>query len=209
MPERRSITVAAVALLMALWLAMMLAGTGAVDLALLNALYVAPRPALRMAASSITLLGQWQAVVLISVIAAIWLLYRRHIRSALLLLAVTLVGRLLVELQKIGVHRQRPGIEHLVEVKSLSFPSAHSANSMILLLSLALIAAPPQHRRWAVPAALAGTFCVGISRPMLGVHWPSDVIGGWSFGAAWVLAMLAIAERWPSRSDNRSANRRP
>ena len=201
-------TVAAVALLITLWLVMMLAGTGPVDLTLLNAVYAAPRPELRAAASTVTLLGQWQAVILISVLAAAMLLYFRRVRSAVLLLAITLSGRVLVELQKIGVHRQRPELEHLVEVKSLSFPSAHSANSMILLLSLALIAAPERHRRWAVGAALAGTFCVGISRPMLGVHWPSDVIGGWSFGAAWVLAMLAIAERWPGTSDSRSANRR-
>jgi undecaprenyl-diphosphatase len=192
-------TVAAVAILMAIWLLMMLQGTGAVDLAVLDMLYSANRPVVRAAASILTLLGQWQSVVLISVIAAAWLLYRRKVRSALLLLAVTLLGRALVELQKVGVHRQRPELEHLVEVRSLSFPSAHSANSMILLLSLALIAAPTGHRRWAVIAALAGTFLVGITRPILGVHWPSDVIGGWSFGAAWVLAMLAVAERWPAR----------
>lgn len=208
MADRRSMTVAAVASLMTLWLAAMLVGTGALDLALLNALYSAQRPFVRAAASTITLLGQWQVVVLLSVIAAAGLLYSGKARSALLLLAVTLIGRLLVELQKIGVHRQRPELEHLVDVKSLSFPSAHSANSMILLLSLALIAAPERHRNWAVPTALAGSFCVGISRSMLGVHWPSDVIGGWSFGAAWVLAMLAVADRWPARDPNRSANRR-
>jgi undecaprenyl-diphosphatase len=184
---------------MALWLLMMVQGTGALDLAVLDMLYSANRPVVRAAASILTLLGQWESVVLISVIAAAWLLYRRKVRSALLLLAVTLLGRALVELQKVGVHRQRPELEHLVEVRSLSFPSAHSANSMILLLSLALIAAPTGHRRWAVLAALAGTFLVGITRPILGVHWPSDVIGGWSFGAAWVLAMLAVAERWPAR----------
>ena len=196
-------TVAAVAMLMALWLLMMLQGTGSLDLVALNALYSANRPVVRAAASILTLLGQWQSVILISVIAAAWLLYRRKVRSALLLLAVTLLGRALVELQKVGVHRQRPELEHLVEVRSLSFPSAHSANSMILLLSLALIAAPQGHRRWAVIAALAGTFLVGITRPILGVHWPSDVIGGWSFGAAWVLAMLAVAERWPARDKPR------
>ena len=201
MAERRSMTVAAVALLMALWLLMMLLGTNPLDLAVLNALYSANRPLVRAAASTVTLLGQWQVVILASVVAAACLLYLRKVRSAVLLLAVTLTGRVLVELQKIGVHRQRPELEHLVAVKSLSFPSAHSANSMILLLSLALIAAPERHRGWAVIAALTGTFLVGITRPILGVHWPSDVIGGWSFGAAWVLAMLAIAERWPARDN--------
>ena len=72
---------------------------------------------------------------------------------------------------------------------------------MILLLTLALLAPPREHRWWTVPLALFGTFCVGISRPMLGVHWPSDVIGGWSFGAAWVLAMVAVAERWPAKRE--------
>ncbi len=62
--------------------------------------------------------------------------------------------------------------------------------------------ARPRMRRAAVAAALVVTFVVGISRPMLGVHWPSDVVGGWSFGAAWVLAMIALAERWPARDEN-------
>ena len=160
----------------------------------------AHRPALRDAALIVTLFGNWQAVILLSLIAAVWLLYRKKVRSALLLLSVTLLGRGLVEMQKFGINRLRPDeLEHLVPVKSLSFPSAHAANSMILLLSLATIAAPRDQRWWAVPAALAGTFLVGISRPLLGVHWPSDVVGGWAFGAAWVLVMLALAERWPAR----------
>ena len=113
---------------------------------------------------------------------------------------MTLLGRGLIEIQKFGINRLRPDeLEHLVPVKSLSFPSAHAANSMILLLSLATIAAPRDQRWWAVPTALAGTFLVGISRLLLGVHWPSDVVGGWAFGAAWVLVMLALAERWPAR----------
>ena len=92
--------------------------------------------------------------------------------------------------------RRRPADhEHLVEVQSLSFPSAHSANSMIVFL--ALVVAPARHRKLAVLLAVAGSMIIGISRPMLGVHWPSDVIGGWSFGAAWVLTMLGLAERWP------------
>jgi len=202
MPSRGRLTSLLVALLTALWLVMMLLGAGAADRWLLGHLYSAHYPLLRGAATSVTVFGNWQAVILFSVIAVFWLLYRKKYRSALLLISVTLLGRSLVEIQKFGIHRLRPSeLEHLVPVNSLSFPSAHAANSMILLLSLAMIAAPREQRWWAVPAALAGTFLVGISRPMLGVHWPSDVVGGWSFGAAWVLAMLAIAERWPAREE--------
>ena len=207
MPRRGTLTAILVALLATLWLAMMLLGAGVEDRLLLHQLYAADRPAVREIARFVTLFGNWQAVILLSIIAALWLLYRQQYRSALLLISVTLLGRALVESQKVGINRLRPDeLEHLVPVKSLSFPSAHAANSMILFLSLAMIAAPRDQRWWAVPAALIGTFIVGISRPMLGVHWPSDVVGGWAFGAAWVMAMLAIAKRWPA-GEERPARR--
>ena len=204
MPGRPMTTAIGVAALALLWLCMMLLGAGDTDRALLNGLYAVHRPALRAAAEFVTLFGNWQATVSFSLIAALWLLWRGKRRSALLLLSITLLGRALVSVQKVGIARLRPDdLEHLVPVKSLSYPSGHAANSMILLLSLAIIAAPRELRWWAVPAALAGTFLVGISRPMLGVHWPSDVVGGWAFGAAWVMAMLALAERWPTRKNAR------
>jgi membrane-associated phospholipid phosphatase len=84
----------------------------------------------------------------------------------------------------------------LAQVHYQSFPSGHAANSMIVYLGLSLLAADdPEHRRWAVAAALLLTFLIGLSRPMLGVHWPSDVVAGWSFGALWLLLVLAIGER--------------
>ena len=190
-----------VAVLAGLWLAMMVGGTGPVDLAALDGLYAGDHPWVRGFMQSFTLLGNWPAVIGLSLLAALWLLATAHPRSALLLLGITLIGRALVELQKLGVHRMRPdAAEHLVSVKSLSFPSAHAANSMILWLTLALILPRPKWRPAAVGAALAISFAVGISRPMLGVHWPSDVIGGWAFGAAWVLAMIDLANRWPARN---------
>ena len=78
---------------------------------------------------------------------------------------------------------------------------------MILLLAFTIIAVPEHQRRWAVAIALILSFCVGMTRPMLGVHWPSDVVGGWAFGAVWVLVMVALAERWPARRRRRSARR--
>ena len=197
----------AVAVLAALWLAMMVGGTGAADQWLLATLYVGKASWVGDFLASFTLLGNWQAVVGLSLIAAIWLA-TGHRRRALLLLGITLVGRGLVEALKLGVHRTRPeASDHLVPVYSLSFPSAHAANSMILWLTLALLLPRREWRPAAVVAALLISFAVGISRPMLGVHWPSDVIGGWSFGAAWVLAMIALTERWPAREEKAVAKR--
>ena len=147
-----------------------------------------------------TLLGNWPTVVGVSVAAAAWLVATGHRRAALLLLGITLIGRLLVEGIKLGVHRARPdAVDHLVAVYSLSFPSGHSANSMIVYLGIALLAFDnPQHRRpAAIAAALLLTFLIGLSRPMLGVHWPSDVIAGWAFGAVLAAgdARSAVARR--------------
>ena len=198
----------AVAVLAALWLAMMVGGTGVADQWLLAALYVGKGSRLGDFLASFTLLGNWQAVVGLSLIAAIWLLSTGHRRRALLLLGITLLGRGLVEALKIGIHRIRPDAsEHLVPVYSLSFPSAHAANSMILWLTLALLVPRREWRPAAIVVALLISFAVGLSRPMLGVHWPSDVIGGWSFGAAWVLAMIALTERWPAREEKVVAKR--
>ena len=200
MTGRRRKTTIAVAGLAALWLAMLIAGAGPVDRTLLNALYVAGEPQLRAFMQSFTLLGNWPAVIGFSLGAALWLALARDPRAALLLLGITLGGRVLVEVQKLAVNRLRPDlIEHLVPVKSLSFPSAHAANSMILWLAIALLLPRREWRPAAIVAALLTTLAVGISRPMLGVHWPSDVIGGWAFGAAWVLAMIDLANRWPAR----------
>jgi undecaprenyl-diphosphatase len=52
--------------------------------------------------------------------------------------------------------------------------------------------------RWRGPAvagAILLSLLIGASRVMLGVHWPSDVIGGWSFGLLWVVLTLRLAER--------------
>jgi undecaprenyl-diphosphatase len=131
-------------------------------------------------------------------LAAFWLMFRRHFGLALLLLVTTGTGRALVILEKIYLARLRPEENlRLVEVSDLSFPSGHAGNSMMVFLCLALLLPQePAHKRRAVAAALLLTFLVGLSRPMLGVHWPSDVVGGWAFGAMWVLLIFSAAERF-------------
>jgi membrane-associated phospholipid phosphatase len=194
--QRRNLTIWGAAALAALWLVMMLTGTDPADHMLLHMLYAADRPELRPWAILLTGLGSWKVLIVLTLIGALWLLYRREVRSAVMLLSITFIGRALVDLQKYGIGRLRPEDQvHLVPVKSLSFPSGHAGNTMIVFLSLALLVPPQRFRKTAVLVALAASAAIGITRPMLGVHWPSDVVGGWAFGAAWVLLSLAAAER--------------
>jgi undecaprenyl-diphosphatase len=83
-----------------------------------------------------------------------------------------------------------------VVVKTSSFPSGHATSSMIFYTVIALtLTAKSRWHRPAVAGAILLSLLIGLSRVMLGVHWPSDVIGGWSFGLMWVLLTLRLAER--------------
>jgi membrane-associated phospholipid phosphatase len=181
------------AALAVLWLAMLaLGGPGsAVDRALLDAAHI---PALVPAARLLTRLADWRVMLPLSFAAAALLIVRQAPRRALLLLTVVLSGRLLVELQKVEFARARPDPHFQLDaVRSMAFPSGHAAYAMMLWLGIALLAVPSgKPRGIAVLAALLLAFSIGSTRLVLAVHWPSDVIGGWAFGAAWTLLLVRL-----------------
>lgn len=189
--------IVAAALLAILWFAMLTVGTGRSDDDILRALYVGGHPVLTAIARGFTFLGNAAFLISIGIAFALFLWVKGRWRYGLVVIGVTLVGRGLVEAQKYGVARFRPEDEvHLVPVSTPSFPSGHAASSMIVYLTLALVFASGTRWKWpAVAAALVLSVCIGTSRLMLGVHWPTDVIGGWAFGLLWVLLALPLAER--------------
>ena len=190
-------------ILVLLWLAMLLLGAGAVDRDILYALYTRDEPLLQQAALGITQLGNWWTVVGVTLAGAMFLFWRGKRWDALTLLIATFTGRGLVILQKDYFARLRPEENlRLVEVSYQSFPSGHAANSTIAYVGLALLLfVDPERRRVAVIAAMILALLIGISRPMLGVHWPSDVVAGWAFGLLWLALVFAIMERWkPKRA---------
>jgi len=157
--------------------------------------YAGRNPNLVEAARWMTALGDSAVLLPATLIGAVILALRRDWRQAALLPAVTLSGRLLIELQKDWVARLRPDAnDHLVAVQSLAFPSGHAANAALVWLCLALfLPRTPRGRMFATWAAAWLALAVGVSRVMLGVHWPSDVIAGWSFGLFWMLLVLRLA----------------
>jgi undecaprenyl-diphosphatase len=187
------------ALLAVAWLAMFLEGTGDADLAVLRELYSGHRPVLADGARLVTLLGGGYFVTPLVAAVALVLVFRKQPWLAFVLFVGNLAGRLIVEFQKYELGRLRPDENpHLVNVYSMSFPSAHSANAMLTYVALALLLEQNPHKRtWWTVAALSIALAVGFSRVMLGVHWPSDVIAGWSFGLLWTLLLVWIARHPP------------
>lgn len=184
-------------LLATIWLGMLLGGRGALDRSIYEALYSGGHPALILTARFFTALGEPTVLIAASAGIALWLWYRRSGRLGLALLLITMTGRLFSEGQKYWIARARPDLEpHLVVVKTSSFPSGHAASSMIFYVALTLIlSAGSRSSRIAPAVAVLLSLLIGTSRVMLGVHWPSDVVGGWAFGLLWVLLTFKPAER--------------
>jgi undecaprenyl-diphosphatase len=146
----------------------------------------------------LTVLGVGVAALLIARPVVLW---RRHARfwpAAIWALAVS-GGALLNTGIKLVFGRLRPGYDPaLLEEGGYSFPSGHSMNSFVVYAMLAyffvLILPRRRQRVLAVAGLSVLVLAIGFSRAYLGVHWPSDVVGGYLMGAAWVTCCILWAE---------------
>jgi len=177
---------------------MLMFGGGPLDREIYEALYAGHRPELAGAARIFTAIGDPTVLIGAGVLSALWLWFVGHRHLPWMLAAIVLVGRGLSEAQKYWIARVRPDLEtHLVVVKTSSFPSGHATSSMVFFLTLAIVLTSGTRWRFlSVAGAILLSLLIGISRVMLGVHWPSDVVGGWAFRMLWVLLTLRLAERF-------------
>jgi undecaprenyl-diphosphatase len=153
--------------------------------------------------------GSTPSLIVIALVAAGLLFWRGRKGDALLIVVSTTGVMLLGPVLKQIIDRERPGVaDHIVLVNSLAYPSGHSLNSMAvvgLLTALAVRATPGLPRRVGlvvVAAVLVGT--VGFSRVYLGVHWPTDVLGGWLMGLLWIALSLTVNDLVRGNSDRSS-----
>ena len=131
-------------------------------------------------------------------LAALALLHLR--REAVVLFAMITGGWGMDLLLKQGFARPRPDVvPHLVAADGYSFPSGHSFNAAVVYLGIGLVFAAmsrrPSLRRTIIGAAIAVSLLVGISRVMLGVHYPNDVMAGWMGGAGWTFLVFGLLSR--------------
>jgi len=144
----------------------------------------------------VTTFGSRTFLTALIVVTLATLLVRRERREAIHLIVASLGTGALVWVTKGIVERARPTeVAHVVDVSGFSYPSGHSAATATLYLTMALIASSHLRTRAARAALVAGVAVlvalVGLSRIYLGVHYPSDVLGGMSLGASWALLLAA------------------
>lgn len=161
---------------------------------------------LEAAMIDVTSLGGVPVLTMIAVIAVLYLFVSRQFASAALLAVSIAGGGLLTAVLKFGFARPRPDlVDHLVTVHSMSFPSGHAMSSAVVYLTIGALLANAERRRdvrgYIFVVAGFLTLVVGMSRVFLGVHYPTDVLAGWTLGSAWAL-LCWLAARWLRPQDH-------
>ncbi|RYD37645.1 MAG: phosphatase PAP2 family protein [Verrucomicrobiaceae bacterium] len=138
----------------------------------------------------------------VSSVGIAWVMRKRRL-AGIIAVAVT-GGMILTTFVKQGFDRPRPDlVPHGVVVTNASFPSGHAMMAAVVYLTLGLLLARIQPLRplriYLVSLSVVITLLVGVSRVYLGVHWPTDVLAGWTLGSAWALAFWLIAIRLDRR----------
>ena len=161
----------------------------------------------------VTSLGSVAVLVLATLAVVGFLLLDRRYAAMLFVLAAVVSGLVLSSLLKACFARPRPEVvPHLAQVYSSSFPSGHSMMSAIVYLTLGTLLARMSARRplkvYFLAVALILTALVGCSRVYLGVHYPTDVLAGWTAGLVWANLCWLVARRLQRRARDRETSLR-
>lgn len=104
----------------------------------------------------------------------------------------TLLSSFTSDAMKLFFARIRPDlVPQLDPIHSPAYPSGHATNAAVVYILFIMLVPQARHPGWQALAALA-IFLTGLSRIMLGVHWPTDVIGGWMLGTSFALFAAAV-----------------
>ena len=129
-----------------------------------------------------------------------FLLLQTRYHTALFVAATTASGEVLSYILKHTFNRARPSVVPNLRIMSPSFPSGHAMESAIVYLTLGAVLMRVAETRitkvYLMGVAMLLTTMVGISRVYLGVHYPTDVVGGWIVGLVWASICWLFAQHF-------------
>ncbi|CAN5493016.1 hypothetical protein BH10BDE1_BH10BDE1_23360 [soil metagenome] len=192
-------------------------GTGdllwvAFDHTVYNAIISMRLEALSSAMLSFTYIGSTIAVSFVALVALIYFYFRSLKSDFRILLGSSLGSLLLIRTSKWVFGRVRPSKETwLMQADGLSFPSGHSAGSFAVLGAVFYIlgrSCEHPHQRWTIwGIGILLVLTIGVSRVYLGVHYPTDVLGGFLLGLAVLLFSISIDVLIASRGRHKETAR--
>ena len=173
--------------------------TQAFDVAILQWLHGHQSKTLTALMVEMTYLGTGTVVIVVVGVAALFLWHTEHKHSARLLLAATVGNIVLNGALKLVYHRPRPSVfAWQTPAVSSSFPSGHAMSATVVYGTVAYLLIRLQKHRWAKGMTLASAILlillICLTRLYLGVHYPSDVLGGIIVGLAWASFCMATLE---------------
>jgi len=149
---------------------------------------------------AISTVGHPAVFQVIAVAVAVWLGIRRRPRLAAWLVVTVFGGGLLSSTVKAAVGRKRPLLAHPVaHAASASFPSGHALGSVVGVGALLLVFLPSARRAtrpFLLTFGALWVLAIGFSRLGLGVHYLTDVLGGYLLGAGWLAVTTALFTAW-------------
>lgn len=149
---------------------------------------------------AVSFLGSPPWLALVVGATVVHTLVRRHWRLTTFLLVTTLAGGAINTSVKLAVDRERPELHPPVATAGgNSFPSGHATSSTVAYGAVLLVLLPAVPRRVRTPAvggAVALVGAVGVTRLALGVHYVTDVVGGFALGLGWLSASTAAFSIW-------------
>lgn len=135
-------------------------------------------------------------ILVLSVLIPLFFFWKKRKHEAMLFSIMIGMGAVLNTVLKLITQRPRPTFAPLAIEHSLSFPSGHSMNSFIFFMTVAYFyyhfTQRKKHSLIAFLFASVMILCIGISRIYLGVHYPSDALGGYVTGLLWLLFVILI-----------------
>ena len=166
------------------------------DAPILLTIHSMANPQLDVFAALFTQLGIYWGVTPIFIILGIILLFLKRWRAIAYLLITTVGAVLINHTTKLTFHRPRP---HLWELfyhlpSDYSFPSGHALSSMTLVVILVTLTWGSRWYKWSLLFGSLFVLTIGWTRLYLGVHYPSDILGGWMLAISWGIGISLLVK---------------
>ncbi|HWI47872.1 MAG TPA: phosphatase PAP2 family protein [Rummeliibacillus sp.] len=166
-------------------------------------------PLLTLIMKFFTYLGSFPVVMVLFIVVSYYLYIVLKHRAEFLLFATVLIGTVILNgILKQLFHRARPDFHRLIEAGGYSFPSGHamSAFSFYGIVAFLLWRHIPNRlgRTALILVSIIFILMIGISRIYLGVHYPSDIVGGYFASGLWLTIAIWFFQRYKEKQYERS-----